>query len=183
MSGKTLVKRKFKDNERYAIYTVHGEKCYLCSKPIDLQSMQVDHIIPESLETDRAGLQSALESHGLPSNFDLNSYENWLPSCEPCNRKKLSVIFIPTPIIQAYIQRASMKAGDVKNLATKILSDRQISLALNKVLQANAADQLTDEQSTALQELVVYLLICIQNCTTKVPCLHPILPLVAPRCQ
>ncbi len=42
-------KYRFSAEERYAVYAVHNEKCYACSIAVDLKSMQVDHIIPESL--------------------------------------------------------------------------------------------------------------------------------------
>ena len=44
-----LSKYSFGAEERYAVYTVHGERCYLCGKPIDFASMEVDHVIPGSL--------------------------------------------------------------------------------------------------------------------------------------
>lgn len=76
-----MVKRKFSDAERYAIYTAHKEKCYMCTKPVDLYSMQVDHVIPETLADDLEELAKTIQSLGLPENFDIQSFENWLPSC------------------------------------------------------------------------------------------------------
>ncbi|OWV66097.1 hypothetical protein ATY75_10855 [Rhizobium sp. N122] len=42
-------KIRFTAIERWVGFSVHGKKCYIDSHPIDLLSMQVDHIIPEFL--------------------------------------------------------------------------------------------------------------------------------------
>jgi len=44
-----MAKYSFNSVERFTVYITYGEKCYICAAPVDLQSMQVDHIIPESL--------------------------------------------------------------------------------------------------------------------------------------
>lgn len=80
-----MAKKIFTPAERYAVYTTHGEKCYLCTRPVDLASMQVDHIIPESLLDEPDRLAEVLDKFRLPREFDLNSYANWMPSCSQCN--------------------------------------------------------------------------------------------------
>ena len=91
---------KFSPHERHAVYTAHQEKCYMCSKSIDIQSMEVDHIIPESLLRTPNKLKEVLKSFSLDESFDLNTPENWLPACSQCNREKSNIIFEPSPIIQ-----------------------------------------------------------------------------------
>ncbi|MEE1569438.1 MAG: hypothetical protein V1255_05940, partial [Alphaproteobacteria bacterium] len=60
--------------QRFAIYVTHGERCYLCYAPIDLKTMQVDHIIPESLLKAPEKLAQVLHEFGLPADFNINSY-------------------------------------------------------------------------------------------------------------
>ncbi len=48
---------------RHAIFTVHDEKCYMCGTPLDMQSFEVEHLIPESLEGQQ--LASALDQVGV----------------------------------------------------------------------------------------------------------------------
>ena len=72
-------KDKFSAAERAAVFTLPGEKCYLCATPLDLKTMQVDHVIPESLLADAKRLSAAIVSLGRPKDFDVNSFENWLP--------------------------------------------------------------------------------------------------------
>src|SRR5918995_1103233 len=101
-----MPKRQFSVEERYAIYTVHNEKCYMCSEPVDLLTMEVDHILPEYLIDQQAQLATVLRDYGLPATFDLQSFSNWMPSCRPCNNRKRSRVFKPTPRIQIELQIA-----------------------------------------------------------------------------
>jgi 5-methylcytosine-specific restriction endonuclease McrA len=147
---------KFSANQRYAIYTVHKEKCYLCQTPIDLQSMEVDHIIPESLLKDPDRLSDVLEQYGLDDSFDLNCPENWLPACERCNRQKSATVFPPTPIIQLHLVRAKNEAQRVSELIEKSVGKAQITKALNLLERANKDGNLTDEHKRKLQPLLAF---------------------------
>jgi hypothetical protein len=124
------VGHKFSNAERFAIFSIHGGKCYINSEPIDLRSMAVDHIIPEQLADAPEELAEVLRQYGLPSDFDLNSFSNLLPACGPCNRRKSSQPFRPTPLIQSFVDRARSRASDVETLARKVVSDQQLSKAL-----------------------------------------------------
>ena len=148
-----MSKYKFNSHERYAIFTVHNEKCYLCTKPLDLQSMQVDHIIPESLQEDKEKLESILKSFGLTSDFELNSLKNWLPSCPSCNRTKSATAFNSTPIIQIQIQKALDKEEQVKKLIDKTCTRREITIALDKIQRAHKEGTLTESDKEALKPL------------------------------
>ncbi len=149
-----MSKRRFTPHERYAVYTVHGEKCYLCSKPLDLASFQVDHVLPESLEGDETRLSGALNLLGLPPSFDLNSYENWMPACGPCNLKKLDTIFAPSLLVQLGLQHAAEGAPKVRDMASRTVGLSAIGKALNCLERASASGQLTARHLSALRPLV-----------------------------
>jgi 5-methylcytosine-specific restriction endonuclease McrA len=80
-----VVKYRWSAAERAAIFSVHGEKCYLCSKPVILKTMEVDHIIPETLLAKPEELRRVLALLGRLPTFEVNSFENWLPACRTCN--------------------------------------------------------------------------------------------------
>ena len=126
----------FSAHERYAVWTTHGEKCYICAKPVDLSSMQVDHIVPEHLDKAPANRAEVLASLGLPSGFDLNSFENWLPACGPCNRKKGGQPFRLTPLVQIELDKAARHAGRARKVAGESVSSRKLSRALNTLERA-----------------------------------------------
>ena len=89
-----------------------------------------DHILPEHLLNDWDQLQRILAQFGLPTDFDLNSFENWLPAYGPCNRKKRGHVFRPTPIIQLYLDRARDRAPVARKEVEKTRSDQEIGKAL-----------------------------------------------------
>ncbi|MFT7037016.1 MAG: hypothetical protein ACJA2S_005558 [Cyclobacteriaceae bacterium] len=151
-----MTKYTFSNPQRFAIYVTHGEKCYLCNEPIDLKSMHVDHVIPESLLENKINLEKVLIDFGFPSTFDLNSYENWMPSCAPCNLKKLSEVFNPSPIIQIVLQKAIKKADSARELADKTVSKIAITKALSVLQKAEENGTLSDDIKSELAPLVEY---------------------------
>jgi hypothetical protein len=147
----------FNATQRYAVWVVHGEKCYLCTRPVDLKSMEVDHIIPEHLLDDSLHLAEVLSILGRPTGFSLNSFANWMPSCQSCNAKKLGELFEPTPLVQLILQRAAEKSTKAEALAEQAIGNRKIAKALNVLQRADERGELDDAIRLALQPLVSFL--------------------------
>jgi hypothetical protein len=151
-----MPRRKFSDEERYAVYTVHGEKCYMCGCLVDLLTMEVDHVIPEPLLDDLPRLATILKSYGLPADFDLQSFANWLPSCGPCNNRKRSRVFNSTPRIQLDLQIAEEKSQKAAELAASRVAKRDVSRAWNTIKRAAAAGELGEQVHEAIQDFVSF---------------------------
>lgn len=130
-------KYQFKQAERHAVYIVHDEKCYMCGDMLTMQTVQIDHVIPESIAEDTIALEKAISNLGLPKNFEVNSYENWLPACGNCNREKLANVWNPSPIVQIRLKRANDRADKARELASKLTSVRRISNAISIILGAD----------------------------------------------
>jgi hypothetical protein len=127
---------KFSSAQRYAIFLVHGMKCYMCKKPLDLTSMVVDHILPEHLLQKPSLLQVAQSALGLSASFEINSFHNWLPACSVCNSKKSGLEFEPSPLIQVELQHLANKADKARRLCEEVIGTRRVSLALSVLEQA-----------------------------------------------
>jgi len=125
------MKHKFSPQERLAVYTVHGKRCYLCKAPIDLNNMQVDHIIPESFEGDVSGFEKIKKDYGLDESFDLNSFQNWLPSCSSCNNLKSNKLFRPVPKLLLLLNQAKSKADEAEHHCKKTHSKQTITRCIN----------------------------------------------------
>ena len=145
---------KFSPNERHAVFTVHGEICYVCHCLLNMKTMEVDHIIPESLLKVPYRLNEILQMYGLPSDFDLNTYANWLPAFRACNGKKRAEVFDPTPIIQILLRNAREKAVQAAAIAAKTVSDAAFYKALNLIERASKLGQLKEDFRTAMRPLV-----------------------------
>ncbi len=151
-----MSKYQFSSAERYAVFTVHGEVCYLCRCPIDMGTFQVDHVIPESLEDDPDKLNKVLESFGLGDSFEINSFENWMPACVQCNNRKRAMIFQPAPIVLVELNKATEKAAKAREISKETRTSQQIGRALSIVEGAMAAGQLGEDQLERLIPLLEY---------------------------
>jgi hypothetical protein len=126
-----LRKRKYSAAQRWAVYFVHGAKCYWGGEPINLQNMEIDHIIPQSLLKDPQKKAEVFKRYNLPDEFNIDSYENWMPCCRKCNLEKSNRTFECTPAIQGIIEDARSKADEARKAELQLLSDTQIAKMLN----------------------------------------------------
>ena len=149
-----MSQKKFSPFERHAVWTVHGERCYMCTHQVDLKSMQVDHVVPESLIGTQE-LESVKTQLNLLSDFDINGFENWLPACAPCNRRKSNVVFKPSLLIQLQLQMLQNKKAEAEDVVAKAVSRRQLSLALN-TLERVDPENLTEDDREVLRPLVEF---------------------------
>lgn len=118
--------------------------------------MEVDHVIPESLIDVPDQLQEVFKSLGRPVDFDVNSYANWLPSCRPCNGRKLATVFEPSLLIQLALQRAADRADKAKGIEQRTVSRKEITKALNILERACEAGELDEEIKVFLQPLMAF---------------------------
>ena len=113
------------------------------------QNMEIDHIIPDSLEETRE-LNRIFEAFNLPKGFTLQSYENWLPAHRRCNRKKRALVFKTTPIIQAHLELAAKSAPKAKELEERYGSDRRIDKAVQELCVAHEKGDLNEKHRQKL---------------------------------
>lgn len=119
-------------------------KCYLCGVPLDLTSMVVDHVLPEHLFATPSLFSAAKSALGLRDSFDLNSFDNWMPACSPCNGGKLSIRFEPSLLIQVQLQNLAERADKARRLCEEVVSTRKLSIALNTLERAQESGQSFD---------------------------------------
>lgn len=146
-----MSKQNLSTAQRQAIWTVHGERCYLCHQLCVFSDIEIDHVIPERLVgTDE--LPPILEALGLDAAFNLLSYENLLPSHRECNRRKSGRAFRSSPIIQLEIERAIEKAVSVEKLIEKTESRRKKDKVFADALILIEAGEIDKDDIGLLQE-------------------------------
>ncbi|NGO62476.1 HNH endonuclease [Rhizobium daejeonense] len=150
-----MKKKTFSRAERYAVWTAHGERCWLCRKPMNYAEMHIDHIIPEAL-VGTEELKSVLETFKLPPDFDLNSWSNWMPAHGPCNVDKKEHVFEPAPIILKYIAAARVKSNEVQRLHDRFLANRKLDVAFAQVIQAYEDKNLSSDQLMELAKVAAH---------------------------
>jgi hypothetical protein len=122
-----MSKYKFSESERVAIWRADGEKCFYCSTPVRYSELQIDHIVPERIST---GELEELRVR-LPTNFEINSIDNWVTCHQGCNIRKSNLVF-ETKAILYYIQMARNRAGK----ARKTLKEFEIGRENDRFLSA-----------------------------------------------
>jgi hypothetical protein len=145
---------RFTQTERQAVFTVHGEKCYMCNASLTMKTVEVDHVVPESLADDPEEFARVRLELGLPIDFDVNTYENWLPSCRPCNGAKRATVWRPSLLVQLALQRASERAPRAREVAQTLVSDKRIAAAVAVLESANEQGELSDDVKEGLRPLV-----------------------------
>jgi hypothetical protein len=137
-------KHAFTAAERFAVFNTYGDRCYLGGELLTATTFEVDHVLPEALLQTPLKMKEALTDFGLPSDFDLNDYGNWLPACRTCNGRKRKHVFRPTPIVQLAIDRARSKAEDARKRAQRTVSDRELANAIATLAKAHAMTHLPE---------------------------------------
>lgn len=120
-----------------------------------MQSMEIDHVIPESLSDDKERFVRAMADLGLPSDFDLNSYENWLPICRNCNSKKRSLIFNSSLLVQRNLQVAAQKAFKARELEREVVHKHSLNRAVNTVCRALEGQTISNEELVPLITAII----------------------------
>ena len=115
---------------RDCLWEVHLRKCIYCKKPKLSFEIEVDHIIPESLDGNPGARTKLFASHGIPLDHPIQDYENFAPSCGPCNRDKSDDIL---PVGQLGIILAKV-AKALPRLRAR-LENEQAKIGLDKVLR------------------------------------------------
>ncbi|ABW25229.1 hypothetical protein AM1_0143 [Acaryochloris marina MBIC11017] len=146
---------RFSHAQKYAIWLRHGKRCYVCTEPLRLVEVTIDHVIPERLLNDDVERDRVFGEYGLDgSTFQINGYENWLPAHYRCNQEKSGSIFEFVPAIKLRLSRLSKLGPSVQKTAERVLADARTQRALANVLDAVATGNLTNEErETLLAEL------------------------------
>ena len=123
--------------ERLAFWEVYNKKCLYCDRPLERTSdMQIDHLFPQELEKDETRFNEIKKEFGLPNDFDLESYENLVSSCGPCNRKKSNDL-LSRNVMLTFHSIASKKSIAIQNKIRESeskLSSSEMILKLQSLL-------------------------------------------------
>jgi hypothetical protein len=159
--------------QRLALLQAWGEQCAWCGRPIFFTEMEVEHIIPKSLKGEK--LAHALELHALAEHYDVNSLENLVPSCGPCNTGKGKRLAPTTPAVSLLLDTACERAASIASTAAELAKKAKVEKAAAVVLAS--AEEVADE--AALRAAAEVLNAELREVTGEpVHRLHPLLGLV-----
>jgi hypothetical protein len=131
-----MKKRPISSAERYAVWLHHEKRCWLCLEPLRLEETTIDHFLPESLLHRPEQLATICAQWGLPKNFNINGFENWLPSHQHCNQKKGATNFKFTPAHGLIVAKLLRRAPQVRKTASAIGADINRDKLIGSILAA-----------------------------------------------
>ena len=110
-----MSKTRIGDSLRLAIYDAYRGKCFYTEEPVPYQDFEIDHIIPESRESDIEDIKKRL---GLGDDFHINSVENLVPSRPGINLRKNGQMFSDNTLL-LYFERTKAKKPTIVALHEK----------------------------------------------------------------
>jgi hypothetical protein len=128
--------------ERFGVYWAWG-KCFWCDDPIAFDACQIDHVIPVSVATPIAALR---DQYGLSPSFEIDGFENWVPSCARCNRRKRAKLLFASRALLIHLQEIRDRAPKAKAFAERCRQDREIAPSLANLRNAFHAGKLTGQE-------------------------------------
>lgn len=138
-----MSKFRFTAAQRYAIWLHHGQRCWRCREPLRLAETTVDHVIPESILNTPELLAKIVLENGLPSAFQVNGYENWLPAHSHCNREKSNRLLRMSSADMIVFETLIGKGHDVARTATAVHNNSRKDKLLAKIAHAIDAGSLS----------------------------------------
>jgi hypothetical protein len=111
-----MAKYAFTSIQRMAIWKAHKGKCAYRGELIPFDDLEIDHILPESLLENPDDLERIKLEYGLSSEFDINSYYNWLPSCHKCNSTKNARVYSKSAIFHFLEMVAKPKYEEIRRI-------------------------------------------------------------------
>jgi len=115
-----MSKYQFKYNQRYAVFKVFDGVCQWCGLPLEFQNFHVDHVLPEELLDNPTELDKVYKSYGLDNTFQINDYENWIPSHQNCNQKKSDKAYQGLPILKTLLDNCTKRKPAAQKIEAKL---------------------------------------------------------------
>jgi 5-methylcytosine-specific restriction endonuclease McrA len=141
---------------RRAIFKVYGGKCFYTGNPIEYIDMQLDHIIPESMEDDREQLDVLIKLCGLGEGFELNSLINLVPTNRLENRRKSDILYKDSSIMH-YFEQTSKNVHKIEKEITKLKKHNKFEENLSGVKASIDNDYNGKEKERAIERLIDYI--------------------------
>ncbi len=145
-------KYKFSNAEKYSIWSQHESKCYWCGEPLRFSNTTIDHVIPEYLIDKPEDLNKILNEYGLEPSFKINSFANWLPCHDRCNKSKGKYCLTFTPGTKSLLERLAKSESDVLKRSQKIKENKNIDRLVGKFIVAVESGSFSGQEAREIIE-------------------------------
>lgn len=141
-----MVKYDFSSAESFGVWHAFEGLCFWCGVPVSFQEVTVDHVVPESIEDDEGKLIAIKLLYGLPEEFGINTFLNWVPAHAKCNQRKGQDLFSPSPAMLAILERVAKRAIFAKSTAANAIANKNKGRILGRLRSALEAKTISREE-------------------------------------
>ncbi len=163
---------------RTALWEAYEEKCFYCGEYLYYNNLEIDHILPDSIQYQPQRFEKIKEEYGLDSNFEINSYYNLVPSNTGCNRKKSNHLYNKKRTI-FFLSEAERHIKKIEKIENRLEKERNKTKELNRLginiengflKKKEVLDFLNSIESIELQEpLVISFIFHMKNVYNRIP--------------
>ena len=105
---------------RMALWDTYNKKCFFCQQLISsIDNMQVDHVIFKKIVEDKNKFDEVKNDFGLEEDFDINGYNNLVPTHPGCNRRKSDRIYYKRAML-TFLEDAKKHAPKVEKMQKEL---------------------------------------------------------------
>ena len=142
---------------RLALLDAWGNRCYVCSTPLDFADAQIDHIIPHTIDSValKELLKNCLTDEGRAQGFELHAPHNLAPICTTCNGKKSATTYLGAGQVMMYLDLARKKQPTVEKRIESFKRANSVTKAKLAVSIADLSDVNSREALFELGPLVI----------------------------
>ncbi|KKM61651.1 hypothetical protein LCGC14_1529590 [marine sediment metagenome] len=110
-----------------ALWEVYNNRCFYCSYLIpSLDNLEVDHIIYKKIINNNKEYEKLKEELSLEENFDINDYNNLVPTHSNCNKRKRNHIYKKRTML-FYLEEAARRVPLVKEREQELRQTMDLS--------------------------------------------------------
>lgn len=143
---------RFDPAARFGVWSAHEGRCFWCGELVAFKDMQLDHVLPRTLSRNPEKLRRAVEQYGLSAEFEIESYDNWVPSCARCNGRKANHLLKSSPAMVHAMSMVEMRARMARDNAERIRADSRKAKVAAVLSQTIEDGELTIDDIKALLE-------------------------------
>jgi hypothetical protein len=144
------VKRKqIPPADRYGVWWVWDSCCYWCREPLLFADCEIDHVIP-LVALRSVDVEHLKRRYALPSDFEFDDFENWVPTHGRCNRRKRQLLLDASEQLLLNLMVVRSKAPEARAISEKFRSDQKKAALLVRLATSLENGLVTKEELEAL---------------------------------
>jgi hypothetical protein len=138
-----MSKTKIDNITRSALWKSYNYKCFYCGEDIEWRNLEIDHIIPENLNSSE--INNLINEYELDENFSYNDLYNLIPTHNNCNGRKGKYLFDKKTVLY-YHGLTKKKLYKIEKEIETLKRKRNNSILYSKIQIALETDSISIDE-------------------------------------